>query len=314
MNFSNNPVGQPSMEHLFFSEADAFARLCRVVENGQSESVHCFLTKSHSVFLRSLLFGQEGMNLFFVALSRSDLRTMKVLTDNGCCSSLFCEELELEHSGKSDKALELYHKHLMIVDEKMEQALTDAVIQSQVFLPALAGKYRVMARLALVSNHVESFLELVDQAWKLHVPGHKQKCERLFWNKQIVIHEMRKNVEESESECFLFMSSPLYLSFGLHELGLYEEAYCCLKNALLETKEVLSLAQGSRCLMSLRSVSTEARAVYRRLQVFASDEYFESQQLYVPEVRLVKQVMNRVIAFICHHPFPEKRMVESHQN
>ena len=162
-----------------------------------------------------------------------------------------------------------------------------------------------MARLALQEDAVESFLQLVDKAWTLHVRGHTRECEHLVWIKGVLLQK-RGDHDDARAvfESLASKASALYVSFGLYELGLYGEAYCCLKDmSLTQTSGVLVLAQGSRCLMSLRDVSGEARAVYRRLEVFAQDKYFRSQHLSPLELKFVKQVTSRLSAFLITYPF-----------
>eukprot|EP00475_Leptophrys_vorax_P043896 TRINITY_DN8594_c0_g1_i2.p1 TRINITY_DN8594_c0_g1~~TRINITY_DN8594_c0_g1_i2.p1 ORF type:complete len:188 (+),score=44.32 TRINITY_DN8594_c0_g1_i2:507-1070(+) len=180
----------------------------------------------------------------------------------------------------------------------MESRLVDAVTQCQVFLPALAGKYRVKARLEFDSKNFDSFFQLVDKAWMLHVRGHTKGCEHLWWTKGIILRKLQHHAEErSTFESLISKGSPVYVSFGLFELGLFEDAYSRLKHTILESKQAMCLAQASRCLMRLGVVNEEARRVYRRLLVFGQGEYLESQVLSALELQFVKQVIGRLVVF-----------------
>eukprot|EP00475_Leptophrys_vorax_P030788 TRINITY_DN4633_c1_g1_i4.p1 TRINITY_DN4633_c1_g1~~TRINITY_DN4633_c1_g1_i4.p1 ORF type:complete len:303 (-),score=71.61 TRINITY_DN4633_c1_g1_i4:71-979(-) len=292
-----NPVGELGREYLFFSEGDAVERLNQLVKSGDSKSVELALTQSHSKYLQLLLRGSEGLRLFSIASSRSDL-IIKALIDHG-----FHQDLDLEHSGRNREALKMYQEQLSSLDESMEAVLADLVTKSDVFHPALAGMYRVKARLELESNDFESFFQTMDKAWLFHIRGHTQECEHLFWTKGIILQNLGDKEEASTVfESLVTKSSPLYVSFGLYELGLYEEAFCQLKNTIAMSREVLRLAQASRCLVRLGRVDDEARTVYHRLQVFAKDSNFREQKLYFSEVKFVTQVKDRMKTFLENHP------------
>eukprot|EP00475_Leptophrys_vorax_P032331 TRINITY_DN4978_c0_g1_i1.p1 TRINITY_DN4978_c0_g1~~TRINITY_DN4978_c0_g1_i1.p1 ORF type:complete len:260 (-),score=59.85 TRINITY_DN4978_c0_g1_i1:131-910(-) len=208
------------------------ACLNQSVANGDLKSIEFFLTHSHSKYLQSLLLGSDGSRLFFMALNRFDLHIIKVLMDNGC-SLAFQEWLNLEHSGRNREALNIYQECLssIDIDESKESLLAFEVTKSQAFLPPLAGKYRVKSRLELESNDFESFFQTVDKAWLFHVRGHTEECESLFWSKGVVLQRL----EDHDAARLVFESlvskgTPLYASFGLHELGLYREAAFLLEN------------------------------------------------------------------------------------
>eukprot|EP00475_Leptophrys_vorax_P018176 TRINITY_DN24806_c0_g3_i2.p1 TRINITY_DN24806_c0_g3~~TRINITY_DN24806_c0_g3_i2.p1 ORF type:complete len:244 (-),score=42.39 TRINITY_DN24806_c0_g3_i2:503-1234(-) len=237
-----------------------------------------------------------------MAIARRDLSIIKVLIDHGCWSPLFNEEIALERSGRDEEALKLYQEHLSFLDETMESDLADAVPTWQVFLLALAGKYRVKARLALESNDFELFFRSVDKAWLLHVRGHTNNCEHLFWIKGITLRKS-ENLDGA-SEVFKSLASTasrLYASFGLYELGLHREAASLLTDVFVNPRmsnRLLYLAQLCRCLISLRDVSEKARRLYVRLELNACDVHLcKSQGLSPLEVRFVEQVRHRLRSF-----------------
>eukprot|EP00475_Leptophrys_vorax_P037554 TRINITY_DN6488_c0_g1_i8.p1 TRINITY_DN6488_c0_g1~~TRINITY_DN6488_c0_g1_i8.p1 ORF type:complete len:181 (+),score=29.09 TRINITY_DN6488_c0_g1_i8:282-824(+) len=170
-------------------------------------------------------------------------------------------------------------------------------------VPAFAGKYRVKARLELESNDLESFFQTVDKAWLFHVRGLTEECEHLFWTKGIILQNLGDHDEaRSVFESLLSKSSPLYVSFGLYELGLYEEAFSRLKHSIHNSREVLRLAQASRCLLGLARLDEEARTVYSRLRVFAKDQYFRQQRLFPAEIKFVTQIKDRMRSFLDNQP------------
>eukprot|EP00475_Leptophrys_vorax_P021799 TRINITY_DN29619_c0_g2_i1.p1 TRINITY_DN29619_c0_g2~~TRINITY_DN29619_c0_g2_i1.p1 ORF type:complete len:239 (-),score=48.77 TRINITY_DN29619_c0_g2_i1:63-728(-) len=212
------------------------------------------------------------------------------LVHNGCFLN---GALYLELSSRYEEALALYQEMLDSMGEEDEK--------SEAFHPFLAGKYRVMARQALHVNDIDSFFNCMEKAWNMHDRRQTHEFENLLWIKGLICQELGKEEEaHTVFESLAFGGvSPFYASFGLHELGLFDEAYRVLKDLLPQSTDVMSLAQGSRCLMSLRDVSSAARKVYHRLQlVFDS----ESQKLSTWEDKFVKHVTNKLTTFLLAHP------------
>eukprot|EP00475_Leptophrys_vorax_P012538 TRINITY_DN18974_c0_g2_i3.p1 TRINITY_DN18974_c0_g2~~TRINITY_DN18974_c0_g2_i3.p1 ORF type:complete len:283 (-),score=65.17 TRINITY_DN18974_c0_g2_i3:46-894(-) len=267
-------------------------------QNGNLSFIKEFVAKYHSQSLQNLLQGSLGTILMSIALNRSDRDTVKLLFQLGCPSSLF-DEVSLERSGQNQEALRIYQKRLSFMDEKMEQTLIDIAAQGQIFLSGLAGKYRTMAKLALQSDDFDSFLHFVDKVWSICVLRISEECEHLFWTKGIILQKLGKYDDAfSVFGSLISGPSPLFVSFGLYELGLYNEALCCWKDALAKSDKLLCLAQGSRTLVRLRDESDNAMIVYRRLRVFAVDKYFESQNLSLLEIEFVEKVLRRMTAFL----------------
>eukprot|EP00475_Leptophrys_vorax_P037551 TRINITY_DN6488_c0_g1_i4.p1 TRINITY_DN6488_c0_g1~~TRINITY_DN6488_c0_g1_i4.p1 ORF type:complete len:317 (+),score=58.62 TRINITY_DN6488_c0_g1_i4:174-1124(+) len=286
------------MVGLWHSCALPVMRLRQSVKYGDPKSVEFALTQSNSKYLASLLRGLDGLQLFSLALSRDDFVTMKVLIDHA-----FLDERCLEHLGRNGEALKMYQETLSLVDESSEAMLAAAVSRVEAVVPAFAGKYRVKARLELESNDLESFFQTVDKAWLFHVRGLTEECEHLFWTKGIILQNLGDHDEaRSVFESLLSKSSPLYVSFGLYELGLYEEAFSRLKHSIHNSREVLRLAQASRCLLGLARLDEEARTVYSRLRVFAKDQYFRQQRLFPAEIKFVTQIKDRMRSFLDNQP------------
>eukprot|EP00475_Leptophrys_vorax_P014132 TRINITY_DN20517_c0_g1_i3.p1 TRINITY_DN20517_c0_g1~~TRINITY_DN20517_c0_g1_i3.p1 ORF type:complete len:292 (-),score=60.01 TRINITY_DN20517_c0_g1_i3:158-1033(-) len=286
------------MEYLFLSDFEAGKILIEWMEKRDLDAIKTFLKKYRSRFL----LRPEGTKVFCNALIRGDLIALKVLVDHGC-SPLLNEGAVFEHSGRLEEALSFYQEHVSFLDESVEQVLAQSVIKHQVAFPTLAGKYRVMAKLALKSRDFESFSRLADKAWAVHCKGYTDEFEFLFWTKGTMLQRRGKHLEAfSVFESLAAKSSPFYTSRALYELGLFEEAFCCLKDLLLGPSEVLYLAQASLCLMRLRDVGLEARNVYHRLKVLTESEVFESQGLSALEVDFVKRILRRLPSFLAAHP------------
>eukprot|EP00475_Leptophrys_vorax_P000503 TRINITY_DN10288_c0_g1_i11.p1 TRINITY_DN10288_c0_g1~~TRINITY_DN10288_c0_g1_i11.p1 ORF type:complete len:349 (+),score=69.28 TRINITY_DN10288_c0_g1_i11:887-1933(+) len=290
-------------------------RLFNSVEFGSAESVRFALNNSHSKFLCSILFGEQGSALVELAFHRRHWGILLALLGNKRSNYLFAEASQLEHAGNLRDAMNKFGEGSSIIGSHIEQCIIDQSFKSQVFLPGLAGKYRLLAELLFDSNEFSSvYPAIIENACKLNmINPSTNRCQLLWWTKGVALQKLGRHQEAfSMFESLVTMSSPFYASCALYELGLYDEALHRLKDVVLDStsKNVLCLAQVSRCLMRLGNVSTQARRTYQRLRVFGVDKYFEQQKLSKPEVAFVRQVLKRLKAFLDTTYIPPK--IEAH--
>eukprot|EP00475_Leptophrys_vorax_P000510 TRINITY_DN10288_c0_g2_i2.p1 TRINITY_DN10288_c0_g2~~TRINITY_DN10288_c0_g2_i2.p1 ORF type:complete len:209 (+),score=39.06 TRINITY_DN10288_c0_g2_i2:289-915(+) len=190
-----------------------------------------------------------------------------------------------------------------IIGSHIEGTIIHQSFKAQVFLPVLASKFRLLAELLFDSEEFSDiYPEIIENACKLNMTNPSaHQCELLWWTKCVALQNLGRHQEAfSMFESMAYVCSPLYASRALYELGLYEEALHCLNDVFLDSTStnVLCLAQVSRCLMKLGNVSRQARITYQRLRVFGVVKYFEQQKLSKLEVKLVRQVLKRLKAFL----------------